>query len=178
MPYIVEDSDGISFESDIYITPTTFNFGTSSDVATSLTCSVYIERGGFSVASSVNNSGDLYVNSNFHINSAVDFPIQLLTTVSGGVSLVTKPSDHIIIASFSNTNNNDIWLGTSSRIEGKELIIRRVDGSTATVNIKSSQTDIDDGNVLTGMVSQLTLSNVGYYRFVRIGGYWTVMTWA
>jgi hypothetical protein len=177
MPYIVENSDGISFESDIYITPTTFNFGTSSDVATSLTCSVYIERGGFSVAYSTLPS-DLYVNSNFHINSAVDFPIQLLTTVSGGVSLVTEPSDHIIIASFSNTNNNDIWLGTSSRIEGKELIIRRVDGSTATVNIKSSQTDIDDGNVLTGMVSQLTLSNIGYYRFVRIGGYWTVMTWA
>jgi len=177
MPYIVEDSDGISFESDIYITPTTFNFGTSSDVATSLTCSVYIERGYFYVASSI-TSGDLYVNSNFHINSAVDFPIQLLTSVVGGVSLVTTPSDHIIIASFSNANNNDIWLGTSSRIEGKELIIRRVDGSTATVNIKSSQTDIDDGNVLTGMVSQLTLSNIGYYRFVRIGDYWTVMTWA
>jgi hypothetical protein len=177
MPYIVEDSDGISFESDIYITPTTFNFGTSSDAATALTCSVYVERGGFSVASAA-SSGDLYVNSNFHINSAVDFPIQLLTVVSGGVSLVTTPSDHIIIASFSNANNNDIWLGTSSRIEGKELIIRRVDGSTATVNIKSSQTDIDDGNVLTGMVSQLTLSNVGYYRFVRIGTYWTVMTWA
>lgn len=177
MPYIVEDSDGISFESDIYITPTTFNFGTSSDAATSLTCSVYIERGGFNVASTV-TSGDLYVNSNFHINSAVNFPTQILSGVSGGVSLVTTQSDHIIIASFSNTNSNDIWLGTSSRIEGKELIIRRVDGSTATVNIKSSQTDIDDGNVLTGMVSQLTLSNVGYYRFVRIGDYWTVMTWA
>jgi hypothetical protein len=118
------------------------------------------------------------VNSNFHINSAVDFPTQILSGVSGGVSLVTTQSDHIIIASFSNANSNDIWLGTSSRIEGKELIIRRVDGSTATVNIKSSQTDIDDGNVLTGMVSQLTLSNVGYYRFVRIGTYWTVMTWA
>jgi hypothetical protein len=177
MPYIVEDLDGISFESDIYITPTTFNFGTSSDVATSLTCSVYIERGYFFVGSSV-TSGDLYMNSNFHINSAVDFPIELLTSVSGGVSLVTTPSDHIIIASFSNANNNDIWLGTSSRIEGKELIIRRVDGSTATVNIKSSQTDIDDGNVLTGMVSQLSLTNTGYYRFVRIGTYWTVMTWA
>jgi hypothetical protein len=177
MPYIVEDSDGISFESDIYITPTTFNFGTSSDVATSLTCSVYIERGGFYVGSSV-TSADLYVNSNFHINSTVIFPTEILSGVSGGVSRVTTQSDHIIIASFSNANNNDIWLGTSSRIEGKELIIRRVDGSTATVNIKSSQTDIDDGNVLTGMVSQLTLSNIGYYRFVRIGGYWTVMTWA
>ena len=118
------------------------------------------------------------MDSNFHINSCVDFPIELLTVVTGGVSLVTTPFDHIIIASFSNGNNNDIWLGTSSRIEGKELIIRRVDGSTATVNIKSSQSDIDDGNVLTGMVSQLTLSNVGYYRFVRIGGYWTNMTWA
>ena len=177
MPYIVEDSDGISFESDIYITPTTFNFGTSSDVATSLTCSVYIERGYLFVGSSV-TSGDLYVNSNFHINSTVDFPTQILSVVSGGVSLVTAQYDHIIIASFSNANSNDIWLGTSSRIEGKELIIRRVDGSTATVNIKSSQFDIDDGSALTGMVSQLTLSNIGYLRFVRIGGYWTVMTWA
>jgi len=172
MPYIVQDSDGIFFESDIYITSTTFNFGTSSDAATALTCSVYITKGAFF------SSSDLYVGSNFHINSAVDFSTQLLTTSSGGVSIVTAPSDHIIIASFSNTNNNDIWLGTSSRIEGKELIIRRVDGSTATVNIKSSQTDIDDGNVLTGMVSQLPLDKLGYYRFVRIGGYWTVMTWA
>jgi hypothetical protein len=118
------------------------------------------------------------VNSNFHINSTVDFPTQILSVVSGGVSLVTAQYDHIIIASFSNANSNDIWLGTSSRIEGKELIIRRVDGSTATVNIKSSQFDIDDGSALTGMVSQLTLSNIGYLRFVRIGGYWTVMTWA
>ena len=172
MPYIVEDSDGISFESDIYITPTTFNFGTSSDAATALTCSVYVERGAFAAGS------DLYTNSNFHINSAVGFPTQLLSTVSGGVSIVTSPTDHIIIASFSNANNNDIWLGTSSRIEGKELIIRRVDGSTATVNIKSSQSDIDDANPLTGMVSQLTLSNIGFYRLVRIGGYWTVMSWA
>ena len=177
MPYIVEDSDGISFESDIYITPTTFNFGTSSDAATALTCSVYIERGVFYVASTV-TSGDLYTNSNFHINSAVYFPTQILSSVSGGVSLVTTPSDHIIIASFSNANNNDIWLGTSSRIDGKELIIRRVDGSTATVTIRSSQFDIDDANSGTGIVSQLTLSNIGYYRFVRIEGQWVVMSWA
>ncbi len=172
MPYIVEDSDGIFFESDIYITPTTLNFGTSSDVATSLTCSVYIQRG-YSVV-----VGNLYTNSDFNINSSVIFPTQLLTTVSGGVSIVTDSTDHIIIASFSSANSNDIWLGTASRIEGKEIIIRRVDGSTATVTVKSSQTDIEDGNVLTGNVSQLTLSNTGYYRFVRIGGFWTVMTWA
>ncbi len=172
MPYIVEDTDGITFESDIFITPTTFNFGTSSDVATSLTCSVYIQKGVSYI------SGNLYTNSNFHVNNSVIFPTQLLTSVSGGVSIVTSSADHIIIASFSSANSNDIWLGTSSRIEGKELIIRRVDGSTATVTIKSSQTDIDDGLVVTGMVSQLTLTSTGYYRLVRIGGYWTVMTWA
>lgn len=172
MPYIVEDTSGVFFESDIYITPTTLNFGTSSDVATALTCSVYIERG-FSVV-----AGNLYTNSDFNINSSVIFPTQLLTTVSGGVSIVTDSTDHIIIASFSSANSNDIWLGTASRIEGKEIIIRRVDGSTATVTVKSSQTDIEDGNVLTGNVSQLTLSSTGYYRLVRIGGFWTVMTWA
>ncbi len=172
MPYIVQDADGVFFESDIYITPTTLNFGTSSDVATSLTCSVYVERG------VLYTSNNVYTNSNFYVNNSVIFPTQLVTTVTSGVSIVTDESDHIIIASFSSANSNDIWLGTASRIEGKELIIRRVDGSTATVNIKSSQSDIDDGNVLTGMVSQLTLSNVGYYRLVRIGGYWTNMTWA
>ena len=84
-------------------------------------------------------------------------------------------NDHIIIASFSSGNSNDIWLGTSSRVDGKELIFRRVDGSTATVTIKSSQTDIDDGISTTGDVSQLTLTNKGLIRLVRINGIWVNM---
>ncbi len=171
MPYIVQNTNGIFFEEDIYITPTTFNYGTSSDAATSLTCSVYVNKGYWA------QYNNLEANSDFNVNRGYILPIDLITTVSGGVSLVTTINEHVIIASFSSTNNNDIWLGTSSRIEGKEFIIKRVDGSTASVNIKSSQTDIDDGIGSTGNVSSLVLAKGDTYRIVRIGGLWTVMNY-
>jgi hypothetical protein len=112
---------------------------------------------------------------NFYLNRGFAPPCDRVSGVSGCISLVTTLMDHIIIASFSSGNSNDIWLGTSSRVEGKELIFRRVDGSTATVTIKSSQTDIDDGSPTTGDVSQLTLTNKGLIRLVRIKNRWVNM---
>ena len=41
--------------------------------------------------------------------------------------------------------------------------------------IKSYQTDIDDGDSLSGDVSQLTLTNKGLIRLVRINGTWVNM---
>lgn len=171
MPYIVENTDGIFFEEDIFITPTTFNYGTSSDAATSLTCSVYVTNGYWG------QYNFLEANSEFYVNRGYIIPTDLITTVSGGVSLVTTINEHVIIASFSSANSNDIWLGTSSRVEGKEFIIKRIDGTSATVTIRSSQTDIDDGISVTGNVSSLTLANNKTYRIVRIGGLWTVMNY-
>ena len=172
MPYIVENSRGILINTDLYLSTETMNFGTQSDAASASNCDVYIEDGYWL------QTGGGMIAQNFYLNRGFAPPCERVTGVSGGISKVTTLNDHIIIASFSSGNSNDIWLGTSSRIDGKELIIRRVDGSTATVTIRSSQFDIDDANSGTGIVSQLTLSNIGYYRFVRIEGQWVVMSWA
>jgi hypothetical protein len=169
MPYIVENSQGILINADLYLSTETMNFGTQSDAASASNCDVYIEDGYW-----IQTGGGM-IAQNFYLNRGFAPPCDRVTTVSGGVSRVTTLFDHIIIASFSSGNSNDIWLGTSSRVEGKELIFRRVDGSTATVTIRSSQTDIDDGSSTTGDVSQLILTNKGLIRLVRINNTWVNM---
>ena len=170
MPYIVNNQIGILINSNIYLGPETLNIGTQSDAASASNVDVYLTDGSYWI-----QTGGGMMANNIYVNRGLAPPVRRVTTVSGGVSVVTELSDHIIIASFSNTNSNDIWLGTSSRVEGKELIFRRVDGSTATVTIKSSQVDIDDGISLTGNVSSLTLTNKALRRLVRINNLWVNM---
>ena len=160
MPHIVQDTDGIQFYDHFFLGQSTLNYGVTSDVAQTLTASVYINGG------AIFNYGGM-IADNFYINQGLQLPIQLVTTQTGGVSIVTDLVDHIIIASFSIANSNTIWLGTASRVDGKELIIRRVDGTTASVTIRSSQIDIDDANVGTGTVNSLTLNNTSCIRIVR-----------
>lgn len=170
MAYTVYNQMGILINSNMYLGPETLNMGTQSDAASASNVDVYLANN-----SSWLQTGGGMIANNIFVNRGLVPPVRRVTTVSGGVSVVTDLTDHIIIASFSSTNSNDIWLGTSSRVEGKELIFRRVDGSAATVTIRSSQVDIDDGLSATGNVSSLTLTNTGLRRLVRINGLWVNM---
>lgn len=170
MPYIVNNEQGILINSNLYLGPETMNMGTQSDAASASNYQVYSDDSAQFIL-----YGDMF-SDNFYINRGLRPPVRRVTgTVSPGVSVVTALTDHIIIASFSSAQSNDIWLGTASRVEGKELIFRRVDGSTATVTIRSSQTDIDDGSSVTGNVSSLNLGNNDLRRLVRINGLWVNM---
>ncbi len=175
MPYIVENTEGILISGDIFLGTSSLNIGTESDAAAARNCSVYLDddRSSFWL-----QTGGGMIADNYYVNRGLILPANLVTTVSGGVSLVTDLYDHIIVCSFSAGNSNSIWLGTASRVEGKELIFRRVDGTTASVTIRSSQTDIDDGVFITGDVSQLTLPNTGLIRLVRTNNRWISMLFA
>lgn len=175
MPYIVENADGILISGDMYLGTSSLNIGTESDAAAARNCSVYLDddKTSFWI-----QTGGGMIADNYYVNRGLILPAQFISTVSGGVSLVTSLFDHIIVCSFSTSNSNTIWLGTESRVEGKELIFRRVDGTTASVTIRSSQTDIDDGLSTTADVSQLTLTNTGLIRLVRINGVWVRMNFA
>jgi hypothetical protein len=175
MPYIVKNDLGILLNNNIFFGPNTFNFGVQSDLASASTVQTYIKDYNFYSFGSM-------VSDNFYINRGIVLGVRTIFT-SAVTNTTLDLSDHIVVGSYSTgATGSVIWLGTSSRVVGKEFIIKRADVSGVTVQIRSSQVDIDDANPVSGSVNSLDLINGQSYRIVRIynslgNEFWTVMNY-
>lgn len=157
MPYIVQNPSGVVFENNLLFGTNSINFGTLSDLGNINGVQVYTTDS--TLRTSILHSNDFLINGKFspnmqEINSTY-------TTVLG--------LGNVIIGSFSSTT--DIWLATASRVEGMEIVIRRLDGNAATtVTVRSSQTDINQSP--GSLVNNFSLPSGQRCRLVRIGGAW------
>jgi len=165
MPYIVQNNLGIGFNNNLYLGPNTMNFGTQSDVASASNVNFYLVNSQISIGTM--SSDNFYINRGL-VRSTDIINVAVLN------NFTSDSSTYVIIGSYSSgASGSNIWLGTSSRSEGNEIVIRRIDASTASVTIISSQTDISINSGLGwSLANSITLPSNGFFRFIRVDGAW------
>jgi hypothetical protein len=158
--YAIDVSDGITLNANNLITPRGYNIGTTSNLA-----------GTYNADLTLGDSNGLFVVFGVHHSGSV--------VNDGGLSLAVRIinssdsillSDNVIIASFSSSGTLTL---PSSAPEGIEYVFRRVDGTSATVTVFSTSTDISN-NTSTGTSSLLTIAESS--RFFRRNSLWHVRT--
>jgi hypothetical protein len=160
MPYIVQNPSGVAFENNLFFGTNTINYGIQSDAANSNNVQLYTDGNTF-FRTSVLHSDDFFINGPFSMYLR---DINSTYTTALGI-------DNVITGSFS--ANTDIWLGTASRVEGMEIVIRRLDNNASTVTVRSSQSDILIG-AFNPVTDNFTIGALQRCRLIRLGGNWYV----